>query len=383
MTAAGLRRAAIDTALVALALLDAIYSTGRRDDDYIVALSVLAALGLAVRRRWPYVAFALAMPALYTAYVLIAPLAALYTVAATAPSRWPVVGCALVTGAGYYLPWPPTEALWDDGVDQLGLIYTGVYVAAPVALGMLTRTRRDLVQTLTEVRAGQDREQRLLAERVVAEERARLAREMHDVVSHQVSLIAVQAGALGVTARDENVRDSARTIRQLSVRTLDELRHMIGVLRRDDGSPVDVHPQRRLADIPQLVEEVGQDVTLDLGAAHGRTWAEPVERAAFRTVQEGLTNARRHAPGAAVSVTVEPQGTGLCVTVRNDPPSTRRTDALPAGGGHGLAGLRERANLLGGSVSAGPTADGGFVLRAMLPDSAGDRDVTHGTLGIS
>jgi len=241
----------IDFALVGLALLDATFSSGREGGAPMV-LSVLAAVGLAARRRWPYLSFALSLPALFVAYVLIAPLAALYTIAATARNRWPVVVCAILTTTGYYLPWPLSDFHWPHSPDGfLSLIYTVVYVGAPVALGVLAQTKRDLFNSLQETNASRDREQRLLGERILAQERARLAREMHDVVSHQVSLIAVQAGALGVTAPDENVRVSAQTIRQLSVRTLDELRHMIGVLRRSDTAPITVSPQPRLADIPR------------------------------------------------------------------------------------------------------------------------------------
>ncbi|MGC5077788.1 sensor histidine kinase [Agrococcus sp. DT81.2] len=362
--------AAIDVALVVLALLDATFSSAR-EGGAPMALSVVAALGLAVRRRWPYLSFGLSLPALFVAYVLIAPLAALYTIAATARNRWHVVVSALVTAAGYYLPWPLTEFSWYDHehgtVDLLGLIYTAVYVGAPVALGVLAQTKRDLSSSLAEIRASQDREQRLIAERVLAQERARLAREMHDAVSHQVSLIAVQAGALRVTAPNEEVRASAQTIRQLSVRTLDELRHMIGVLRRSDTSPIDVAPQPRLADIARLVEDSGSNATVDLHAVNGREWSEPTERAAYRTVQEGLTNIRKHAPGAAVNIRIRPRGTGLHVSVRNGSPATPPTSDLPTGG-HGLAGLRERAELLGGGVEAGPTDEGGFLLEATLPD---------------
>ncbi|WP_413450584.1 histidine kinase [Georgenia phoenicis] len=206
-----------------------------------------------------------------------------------------------------------------------------------------------------------------LAERVLTQERARLAREMHDVVSHQVSLIAVQAGALSVTAPNDNVRTSAQTIRQLSTRTLDELRHMIGVLRRSDTTPTTISPQPRLADIPRLVHDSGHNVTLTLDVEDGQEWAEPTQRAAYRTVQEALTNVSKHAPGAPVTVTVKPSGDALHVIVSNGPPATPPTD-LPTGG-HGLAGLRERASLLGGSLHAGPASAGGFRIDATLPNA--------------
>ncbi|WP_127128270.1 sensor histidine kinase [Georgenia sp. SYP-B2076] len=368
MSPAPWRPVAVDAALVVLALLDALFSAGREGGAPLV-LSVVAALGLVVRRRWPYAAFALSMPALYVAYVLVAPLAGLYAVAASTRAKIPLVVCGALAAAGYYLPWPPGELGGRVGPhDLLGLIYTAVFVGAPLALGLLTQTRHDLADRLAELRAGQERERELVSERVLAGERARLAREMHDVVSHQVSLIAVQAGALRITAPDAAVRETAATIRELSVRTLDELRHMIGVLRAAGGQPVELAPQPRLADLPRLVADSGQRASVDLHAVDGREWAEPTERAAYRTVQEGLTNVGKHAPGAEVAVRAAPRGTGLLVTVCNGPPAEAPAPDLPAGG-HGLIGLRERAELLGGELTAGPTPDGGFLLEAYLPNA--------------
>jgi signal transduction histidine kinase len=381
-TTSWLRPVLVDGALVALALADAVFSSAR-EGGYPLVLSVVAGLGLAVRRRWPYVAFALTMPALSAAYVLVAPVVALYTVAAQERRRMPVVVCAVLTAAGYYLPWPVTRFDWRVGFrEALGLVYTIVYVGAPIGLGLLTRTRRDLAARLAELTAGRAREEHLEAERALTQERARLAREMHDVVSHQVSLIAVQAGALRVTAPDDVTRETAGTIRELSVRTLDELRRMIGVLRATAGAPVDLAPQPRLADIPRLVRESGLDVAVDLSAVSGRSWAEPTERAAYRTVQEGLTNVGKHAPGATVTVQASPHGTGLLVTVRNGPSAGEPPTPLPESG-HGLVGLRERAELLGGTVWAGPTPDGGFLIRAVLPDAVAEgADRATGALAV-
>src|SRR5512143_356956 len=197
---------------------------------------------------------------------------------------------------------------------------------------------------------------------------------MHDVVSHWVSLIALQAGALRVTTRDGAARESASTIRELSVRTLEELRHMVGVLRVNGGPALELVPQPGLADITALVEGSGQDASVDLdGAATGR-WPDVVERAAYRTVQEALTNITKHAPGARVTVHVAPWEQGLRVSVRNGPPSGQPT-GLP-GGRHGLTGLRERAELLGGTLRAGPTSDGGYLVEATFQGAVGTRVAT-------
>jgi signal transduction histidine kinase len=364
------RAVVVDGGLVALALLDAWLSNAYAIRSTLT-LSVVAALALAVRRRHPFTVFALTVPALFSGYVLIAPLAALYTVAAVARSWAPIAVCAVVAGLGYFLPWPL------DGVDVgdlfgdlLGLIYAAVFAGAPVALGLLVRTRQELSDRFDELTAGRERERQLLARTVLTEERTRLAREMHDVVSHQVSLIAVQAGALSTTTADDQVRAAADTIRRLSVQTLTELRQMVGVLRSSGEPAQELTPQPGIGDIPRLVQNSGQDVSLDVDGVAGRSWPDPVQRAAYRTVQEALTNVGKHAPGAPVTVTLSPVGSRLRVTVRNDAPPDGSASTAAEGGGHGLVGLRERAEQLGGIFRARSIADGGFVVEAVLPGEA-------------
>lgn len=357
---------ATDAGLVALAMLDAVLST-KGAGGMSFDVSVLAALALFGRRRWPYVTFALTVPALAMAYVLVAPLVALYTVAEISRNRRPLVVCAVVGFLGYYLPWPPTDFEPPRVVGNiLGLIYASVFVGAPVALGLLTRTREDLDQRLAELTASSQREQRLVAETVRAQERTHLAREMHDVVSHKVSLIAVQAGAMERTTVDLVAREAAGTIRDLSVQTLNELRTHVGVLRGSRGRSGELVPQPRLADIPRLIEDSGTNATAEFHGATDRTWPDHMERAAFRTVQEALTNVSKHAPGAPVTVRVLGDEAGLRVIVRNRPPALQPAANL-TGGGHGLVGLRERAELLGGTFRAEPTSDHGFLIEAVFP----------------
>jgi signal transduction histidine kinase len=364
------RAVLVDAGMVALALADSWFRAV--DEGSGLVVSLVAALALAFRRRWPFLVFALTLPALYTAHVLIAPLAALYTVAAMSRARRPVLVCAVITGLGDFLPWPPTDHdLAELFSNPLGLIDTAVYASAPVALGILVQTQRELSDRLAELTAGREREKRLVSETVLAQERARLAREMHDVVSHQVSLIAVQAGALRVTTHDGRVRETADAIRKLSVQTLEELRQMVGVLRAAGGHVPELAPQPRLGDITRLVQESGHNASVLLDGISGRSWPDPVERAAYRTVQEALTNVSKYAPGAPVTVQITPWGAGLCVAIRNGP----STGAPPAtdlpGGGHGLIGLRERAELLGGVLRAAPTDDGGFLVEAVFPNGSG------------
>lgn len=364
---------ATDAGLVALAVLDAVLST-RGAGGASLAISMLAAASLLVRRRWPCLAFALTVPALTAAYVLVAPLTALYAVAAKSTSRRPVEVCAAVGFLSYYLPWPPTDFEPERVVGNvLGLIYASVFIGAPVALGLLTRTRQDLDQRLAELTASSEREQQLVAETVRTQERTHLAREMHDVVSHKVSLIAVQAGAMERTTVDDDARETARTIRELSAQTLNELRTHVGVLRGRGGRSSELVPQPRLADIPRLLADSGASATAEFRGESERRWPDHVERAAYRTVQEALTNISKHAPGAQVVVRVLGDEACLRVVVRNGPPAFEQAANL-SGGGHGLVGLRERAELLGGTLRAEPTLDHGFVVEAIFPHPSPARD---------
>ncbi|GAA1409264.1 histidine kinase [Kitasatospora putterlickiae] len=354
-------------------LLPALYSlvdaalVARGAPPWQSLLSVLAAVALLWRRRFPVTVLLLTMPGSYLDDIWLAPITAVYTVAAERPRPRVVVPCATLFALVEFFHWPVSEQTFTISRDTaLYAIQSVMLAAGPAATGLLSRTRRELASRLDELTRGQERESRLLAERVLSEERGRLAREMHDVVSHQVSLISIQAGALQVSTPDPSAAGVARTIRELSVRTLEELRQMVGVLRA--GGPrmdTPLAPQPRLADLPRLIEESGLRADAEL-VPGDRPWPEAVERAAYRTVQEALTNITKYAPEAAVHVRVRARGRRLRVEVRNDAPPVRPARILP-GGGHGLVGLRERAQLLGGSLTAGPTPDGGFEVRADLP----------------
>ncbi|MFJ6211989.1 sensor histidine kinase [Streptomyces sp. NPDC092296] len=355
------------TVLVLLSLLDAalVDELGR---SLQTATSVLAALALLVRNRRPVPVLLLTLPGTLLGFIWIAPMTAVYTVAARRRSMPTIVVCAALFALAEFFHWPFSD-YWPISLDRdtaLFAIECLMLAGGPAAMGLLVRTRAELTARLEELTRGRRREQRLLAERVLATERARLAREMHDVVSHQVSLISIQAGALQVGSADPVAQDSGRTIRELSVRTLDELRHMVGVLRAAGGSTGELTPQPTLADLPGLIGGSGLDArtALEWGS---RAWPEAVERAAYRTVQEALTNIRKHAPGAEVAVLVRAEGDLLRVEVRNGPPDGGAERLRLPGGGHGLVGLRERAQLLGGLLTAGPLPGGGFLVRASLP----------------
>ena len=212
-----------------------------------------------------------------------------------------------------------------------------------------------------------ERERQEQAQRIVTEERARIARELHDVVAHRVSMMTVQAGAAKtVAATDPEAAVRAMgAVEAAGRQALDELRHLLGVLRppiADDGTS----PQPGLADLDRLVAQMraaGHDVELTTEGALGDLPAR-VELSAYRIVQESLTNVVKHAgPGARASVRVAHDGGWLSVDVTDDGSGAT---VLP-GAGHGVVGMRERASLLGGSLDVGSGDGGGFRVRARLP----------------
>jgi signal transduction histidine kinase len=203
---------------------------------------------------------------------------------------------------------------------------------------------------------------------VLADERARIARELHDVVAHGVSLMTVQAGAAKtVAAADpEAAAQAMAAVEQAGRQALGELRHLLAVLR-PDRSDEELGPQPGLADVPRLVDrfrEAGLRVTLDADAAPAGLPAR-VDLFAFRIVQEAMTNVLKHGgPGTAAEVTVRVGGRAVTVSVVDD---GHGTHVLPVRSGHGLVGMRERTQLLGGILQAGPRPDGGFQVTATLP----------------
>ncbi len=213
----------------------------------------------------------------------------------------------------------------------------------------------------------QRREKQEEADRIVAQERARIARELHDVVAHRVSLMTVQAGAAKTVAAS----DPAAAVRAMAAvevegrQALDELRHLLGALR---PAPVDdaLQPQPDLAELGALVErtrQAGFDVSLATAGAVAGLPAR-VELSAYRIVQESLTNVLKHAgPGARTWVRLTNDGSSLLIEVTDDGSGAT---VLP-GAGHGIVGMRERVLLLGGSLDVGPRAEGGFGVRARLP----------------
>jgi len=354
---------AVDVLVVLVAVAD--FSIDMWDTSvFAKTLALLACAGLFLRRRFPLAVFLLTLPATLVQDMVFAPFAALFTLAERSRDRRLLAVCAVLFAIAAAAPWPLGSSY---GYGRMSAVvyfsYTLATAAAPVFLGQLVQARRDLARRLVEIEEAREHERLLHAQAVLARERAQLAREMHDVVSHQVSLIAVQAGALQVAAREPDFKEGVRAIRSLSVDTLDELRHMVTLLRASGGRATELTPQPTLTDLQRLVATSGIETELvgELPAQVGTT----AQRAVYRTVQEALTNVRKHAPGARATVRLWHDASGFGVTVTNTP-STRPALPLP-GSRQGLIGLGERAELLGGAFSFGGTAEGGFEVRLRVP----------------
>lgn len=350
----------VDVLLAVAALADGLLYLYRAP-GIEVALAVAAAAGVLLRRRWPWVSLLLALPAMVVSSASLAALVALYSIAATERRRWRIAVAAFAVFGATAPSW------WGDLLpgDTIGsLLYAAMTTAAPIALGLLVQTRRELSARLRDLEEARESERRRAEQETLATERARIAREMHDVVSHQVSLLAVQAGALQVAAPDPDVRATARTMRSLAVRTLDELRQMVTVLRVA-GSTGQLAPQPTIEDLPALIEDSGITAITAIDLPTGLSAS--AQRAIYRTIQEGLTNIRKHAPGSTATITARSEGAEIAVSVANTA-GTEPAMGLPSAG-HGLVGLRERAELLGGSLTLRRDAADGHTLTLRVPRS--------------
>ena len=248
-----------------------------------------------------------------------------------------------------------------DGPAGATIVFTAVAIAVD-SVGSRLRAQHALATQTERIEAER-------AQRAVLEERARIARELHDVVAHHMSLIAVRAetAPYRITGLPEPARAEFGALSEVAREALAEMRRLLGVLRHDQ--PAALAPQPQLADLPALIDaarQAGVPVELSAPPALGRVPAG-VGVCAYRIVQESLSNASQHAPGAAVTVSVGQEAGAVLLRVANGPGGAAGPPGDGHGPGHGLTGMRERVALLGGSLSAGPAPDGGFVVSAVLP----------------
>jgi signal transduction histidine kinase len=343
--------------------------------DWFVLLDLLcgaaACVALWWRRSRPVeLAIALVIAGTFSSTVAGAAAIALFTVAVHRPFRVvaPIALAVIATQPIYMAIFPAHDTPYAVSM-ALSVLIIGVVLI----WGMFVRARRQLVQSLRDRAERAEAEQHLRVEQARAHERARIAREMHDVLAHRISLLSLHAGALEFRpdAPPDEVARAAGVIRSSAHQALEDLRAVIGVLRDDPGGAEPERPQPTLADLPALIDE-----SRGAGVRVASTWRldadavvpEALGRNAYRIVQEGLTNARKHARGAAVDVTVDgAPGVGLEIEVRNRLPVGAFAAAGIPGTGTGIVGLSERASLAGGRLEHGRTEAGDFRLWAWMP----------------
>jgi signal transduction histidine kinase len=361
--------------LAALAVSTHFHQSGGERTLALLLLAPLASLPLAVRRRWPVPVFFVVLAASVASGVIglkvstvTGPTYALYTVAVQADRTWSLLALAAVEAGAVVNAAEPGIGV------NVTLATTGkgnTATAAFTALAQLTvwiaadgiRRRRAYSASLRE---------RSLRE-ALSEQRLQIARELHDIVSHAMSVIAVQAGVGShlIATRPDEAAKSLRAIETTARAALSETRSLLSVIRDDDYDLASRSPIPGLDDLQALARRVtgaGQPVTPRV-EGQPRTLPQSLELSLYRVVQEALTNVVRHAaPSATAIVVIRYDDRGVVVEVTDDGRGTGNKHGH--GGGHGLAGMRERVSLLGGELSAGPRAGGGYQVVARLPAEA-------------
>ncbi|MER7404891.1 histidine kinase [Streptomyces sp. NPDC000070] len=334
--------------------------------DHLTGALACAAVWL--RRRWP-LGLAVAMtPITFVSDTAGgAGLIALFTLAVHRPFRYVawVGGVNAAMTPLYYWARPDADIPY-----LVSVPFAVLLTLAIVGWGMFVRSKRQLMVSLRDRARRAETEARLRAEQAQRLAREAIAREMHDVLAHRLTLLSVHAGALEFRpdAPPAETARAAGVIRESAHEALQDLREIIGVLRAGEADDTG-RPQPTLAGLDTLVaesREAGMKVALDQRVEDAAAVPSSVGRTAYRIAQEGLTNARKHAPGTEVTVSVTgAPGDGLTVCVHNPPPEGE-VPPVP-GSGQGLIGLTERATLTGGRLEHGHTPEGGFEVRAWLP----------------
>ncbi|MGV9500325.1 sensor histidine kinase [Streptomyces sp. NPDC003642] len=357
--------------IVGLTALDALRGNPNVPPGLAVLDQVVGALACAavwLRRRWPLGLAVAMVPVTFVSDTAGgAGIIALFTLAVHRPFRYAAwvggVNTALIPL--YYWLRPDLDIPY-----LVSVPFAMLLTVAIIGWGMFVRAKRQLMVSLRDRARRAETEARLRAEQAQRLAREAIAREMHDVLAHRLTLLSVHAGALEFRpdAPPAETARAAGVIRESAHEALQDLREIIGVLRA--AEPDDTgRPQPTLGALDTLVaesREAGMKVSLDLRVDDPAAVPSSVGRTAYRIAQEGLTNARKHAPGTEVTVSVTgAPGDGLTVRVRNPAPEGE-VPPVP-GSGQGLIGLTERATLAGGSLEHGPTPQGGFAVRAWLP----------------
>jgi len=357
---------------VELVFLDALEHRG-----VAVVMAPLITLPIGWRKRAPLVATLVSMAAFAAQSMLgvsdngqFVPLVALILVTASLGRYGSTVEVVAGWAISVVLGAVAVAATPDDGPSDYA--FAVLLVTGSVCAGALLRQRSD--EAASHARraelAEETSEER--AREAAETERRRIARELHDVVAHAISLMVLQAGAAETLLESEPdaARQGLRTIQDQGRAALVDMHHLLGVLRRPDGD-TGLAPQPSLRDLPSLAaqfEAAGLPVEIDVDVVHGRL-APSVEVSIYRVIREALTNVLRHAGPATAHVHVTMHGRCVDVVVRDDGRPEPSDPSRAAG--YGLVGMRERLALFGGELHAGPHADGGFEVRARFPADAG------------
>lgn len=359
------------TVVVGVPVVATTIADAAADDRPLLGLlfGVAAVAPLLVRRRWPFAALAavlaVAVSSPANGAFQLPLLVALYTIGSTRSWEATIAAVAAVAGtvSVYRLAGGPDL----NTEEVLGLCLFASFAAG---LGLYIGDRRTSMEALRERAERLDRERELLAERAVAEERVRIAQELHDVVAHNVSLIVVQAQALGATVPDERVTDATSGIADLGRQAMAEMHRTLKLLRGNKDEVARRGPQPGLGDLDELLEQAraaGLRVQLTV-EGEPRHLSQSADLSAYRIVQEALTNVVKHAGRADTTVTLGYGDDALELTI-TDEGDTAPSASVPVGdaGGHGLVGMRERAAVFGGTLTAGPRDDQGFEVHGLLP----------------
>ncbi len=341
-----------------------------------LGLALCSTLPIAVRRRWPIpvatvLLFATGADLLAAAphEAALQPYVALvlagYTVGSRAEGRHAVALPALLA----LLALPVFALALADHQSVGNEITSYVWLVAAWGAGRVVRGLRRKTAELEAANIQLAEHRELVAEAAVAVERGRIAREIHDVIAHNVSMMVVQAGAAArvLEAEEPRVRSALDTIADTGRQTVDEMRSLLGILRQDDAAS-DLAPQPGLADLAGLAEGLGRaGISVDW-RVEGEPQVLPraLDLSAYRIVQEALTNSLKHARGSRAEVVVRYGDRALDLDISDSGGVTSQAPAVGTGGGHGLVGMRERVALFDGELTAAPTADG-FRVRATLP----------------
>ena len=326
----------------------------------LAVVAVVTAATLA----WAYSLYRLGEQSSFEAFVAL--IVAVYTAAAYTAGRAARASAAIVAAGTFTLAL--TGVVGGEAAGDI--VPFTLWVIVAYGVGRLFRRRQLAAVQLGERVSTLEHEREQRVRQAVADERARIARELHDVIAHSVSVIVVQAGA-GERVLDENpeqTRQALLSIRETGSQTLVELRRLLGLLRLTQEA-LSLAPQPGIARLGMLVDEVraaGLQTQLQL-EGQPKPLAPGIELSAYRIVQEALTNVRKHAGPANAEVVVCYGADDVTLEVRDDGRGNGDANGTGDGSGHGLIGMRERVALYGGSLEAGPLPGGGFLIRARLP----------------